>query len=63
MGDFKSFNAAGYQCAHCNLVILGEPVLTMLIDGQERQMCCYGCLSAAEMIANLHTSKQHQAPS
>lgn len=63
MGHFKSFTAAGYQCAHCNLFIVGEPVLKMVIDGQERQMCCYGCVSAAEMIANMYTSNHHQASS
>ncbi|MBS0376366.1 MAG: cadmium-translocating P-type ATPase [Proteobacteria bacterium] len=40
--------AAG--CFHCGEPLPAAPLLTVLVDGGERRVCCLGCRAAAELI-------------
>jgi Cu2+-exporting ATPase len=47
--DDSETGAAG-ACFHCGLALPPDLDLRLVIDGEDRAMCCYGCLAVAQAI-------------
>lgn len=38
------------ECFHCGEPAIGEPAITLELDGETQSFCCYGCRSVCETI-------------
>ena len=57
--DCEKNDQAG-DCFHCGLPIIGNPGLSVSIDGKQQPMCCHGCKAVAEAIVDAGQSHYYR---